>query len=94
MTDVDWGYHSEDEARAHSGATSQEPPEAKVLAMIEGGIAEFITEGNVTVRIIDYDIDGASEDELHEVGGRPAFVGATIGSMPDNFEELWEQAGQ
>ena len=71
-----------------------EPAEVKVLAMIEGGIAEFVTEGNVTVRVIDYDIDGASEDELKDVDGRQAFTGATIGPMPDNFEELWEKAGQ
>lgn len=76
----------------------QPPATPKVLALIDGGLAEFVIEGNVTVRVIDYDIEGIGADEqgeLVEIDGRQAFTGATFYvTPPDNFAELWEKAGQ
>lgn len=34
------------------------PAPARVFVTVEGGVAEINTEGNVTVRLRDYDVDG------------------------------------
>ena len=65
----------------------------KVIITMEGGLIQnVITDTDVDVTIIDYDAEGADEEELRQVYGDDAYVtGPVVNVDPEEIENILQQ---
>lgn len=59
-----------------------------IIIFVDGGIVQDVfTNSSQTYVLIDYDTEGASEEELHDIDGDDAYVEVYVGYNGESLSE-------